>query len=472
MMRNGIPFGRVFGTELRVHVSWVLIVVLLVAVLGVGQIPDRYPLWPPAVGWIAAVITAAGFFLSVVVHEIAHIAVARRARAAPAAVLLLPFGAIAPVEAAAARPGSELAIAAAGPIASLVLGLGGSVLVEVVAGALPDAPGVGATAILEAAFLASLLAGLVGFVNLLPVYPLDGARMVRAIAWGVTGDAARAGRVAARFGRLTGYGIMFAGVLVALEGALPDGLIMVALGWVMRGSSIAIGRREQLDVLIEGITVGEVMDRDLPVIPPQVTLDTFADLIAGAGMITAIPVMAGDTLLGVVGLRDIRRIQRRRWETTRATEIMAGAERLPVLRPEDDLRPAVARLAQSGVDGLPVLAEGRLVGLLTRFGVGRALQERMTAARTAAAAAATATRPGPLGWLQGLPPAGAARGPRAGGSPDGGQADTPGGPAHNASSGPSDDSAGDAPDGVTPDHPGGTGADAPDDPPGRTEGQP
>lgn len=392
MIRDGIPFGRILGTELRVHVSWVLILGLLVAVLGVGQIPDRYPLWPPAVAWTVAAITAAGFFLSVVAHEVAHIAVAHRVRAAPRAVTLLPFGAVAPVEAAAGRPGWELAIAAAGPVTSLVIGLGGTVVVELVAGALPDAPGVGPTSILEAVFLASLLAGLVGFVNLLPVYPLDGARMVRAIAWGVTGDPARATRVAARVGRLTGYGIMFVGMLVALEGAVPDGLILVALGWVMRGSSIAIGQREQLEILIEGITVGEVMDRDLPTIPPQVTLDTFAELIAGA--VTAIPVMAGDRLLGIVGLRDIRRIQRRRWETTRATEIMADADRLPVLRPDDDLRPAVARLQQSGVDGLPVLAEGRLVGLLTRFGVGRALQERLTSARAAAAAARTG---GPMG---------------------------------------------------------------------------
>jgi len=379
MLLRGIPVARLLGTEIRVHLSWTLIVAFLVASLGAVDLPGRYPGWPAGVAWAVAVATGAGFFASVLLHELAHVAVGRRAGAAPASVTLLLFGGVAPVERGARSAAWEAAIAIAGPLVSIAIG--SAALGAAAAISPPRGTGVAAEAIGEALIVVGLLSCFVGLVNLTPVFPLDGSRLLRALAWQLTGEEGRGTRVAGMAGRLLGVGLMGGGVLLAFTGDLVDGFFLGMLGWFVRGSSGTLARQEVLEGLIADATVSDAMERDLPAVPPQVTLDTFAAVLSGPEGASLVRVMAGERLMGLVGRRELRRVGRSAWQRTQAAVAMTPADLLPTAAPDDGLRSAAARLQAAGGDGLPVIDDGRLVGILTRHGIGRVVHERSLQAR-------------------------------------------------------------------------------------------
>jgi len=380
VLTRGVPVARLMGTEIRVHLSWMLIAAFLVASLGAVDLPGQNPGWPGSVSWAVAIAAGAGFFTSVLLHELAHLAVARRANASPASVTLLLFGGVSPAERGARTAAWEAAIAIAGPAASL--GLGFAALVISAAISPPGASGVAAQAPGDALATVGLLSCFVGLVNLAPVFPLDGSRLLRAIAWQLTGDENRGTRAAGLAGRLLGIGLMASGVLLAVTGDLVDGLFVGVLGWFVRGSSGAQVRQEVLEELVAGATVGDAMERDLPAVPPQVTLDAFAAVLAGPESASLVRVMAGDRLVGLVGPRELRRAGRSAWRRTQAAVAMTPADLLPPTASGDALRPAAALLHAAGVDGLPVIDDGQLVGVLTRRGIGRLVHERSVQARS------------------------------------------------------------------------------------------
>jgi Zn-dependent protease/CBS domain-containing protein len=374
MLLRGVPVARLMGTEVRVHLSWALVAAFLVASLGAVDLPGRYPDWPAWVAWTVAVGASLGFFVAVLLHELAHLAMGRRAGVAPPSVTLLLFGGVGAAEGGAGSPPGEAAIAVAGPLASVATG----VAALAVAGALgaSAASSVAAQAAAEALAVVGLLSCGVGVANLAPVFPLDGSRLVRALAWQVTGEERRGTRIAAAAGRLTGVGLMGGGVVLAFSGDLVDGFFVGLLGWFVRGSSTAQVRREALEGLISDATVDEAMERDLPAVPPQVTLDTFAAVLAGQDAASIVRVMAGDRLVGLIGRRELRRVGRSAWKQTQAAVAMTPADLLPAAAPGEGLRSAASRLQAAGVEGLPVIDDGQLVGILTRYGIGRLLNER------------------------------------------------------------------------------------------------
>ncbi|MDA8237435.1 MAG: hypothetical protein M0T75_06070 [Chloroflexi bacterium] len=179
-------------------------------------------------------------------------------------------------------------------------------------------------------------------------------------------------------------GLWAAGIVVVALGDPVGGLALLLAGWFARAAVRAAARREALEALIVDLTVGEVMETTAVAVAPHATLDTFADAVGGAvdgtrGP-TVVRVMGDDRLLGLLGQRELARVPRRRWPVVRAGEAMVPASRLPVLAPGEALRPAAERLGASRAPGFPVVAEGRLAGVLTRMAVGRTLHERWLAA--------------------------------------------------------------------------------------------
>ena len=147
-------------------------------------------------------------------------------------------------------------------------------------------------------------------------------------------------------------------------------------GLVRQGcGSRASRRRDELEHLIAGVTVGEVMETEALVVAPQATLDTFGDSLDAQGATTVARVMRDDRLLGIVGMRELARVPRGRWQAVHAADAMSGADALPALAPGDALSPAADRLGASSASGFPVLDDGRIAGILTRLAVGRMLHE-------------------------------------------------------------------------------------------------
>jgi len=368
---NGIPIARIFGIEIRVHLSWV--VILAIITIGVNsELSAVRTGWQEELRWIVSGLVAILFFASVLAHELAHGVVAQRRGIQGGTVTMLFFGGTTSVPQEARRPGDEAAIASAGPIASMAIALA-CVAIWLIA---RSVTGTAAEAIGSAALILAALNLLLGLLNLLPVFPLDGGRLVRALAWRITGDEARASRVLARLSRFCGYAMVAGGLVAMVVGDTLDGVMLALSGWFLSSASRTLERRVAFEALLKGMHVDSVMETDLPEVSPHLTLDTFAAQYIDGGQQTSLPVIRDHLLLGLIGVAQLRRIKRKAWPTTRAEDVMISGAALPKLSPDDDLWPALDSLRRTGLDGLPVMRGTELLGILTRRAIVAAVQAR------------------------------------------------------------------------------------------------
>ena len=270
-------------------------------------------------------------------------------------------------------PRDEIRAALAGPLVSLVLGAG----LVAIALACSAIGGDVVRAIGEICLVVGVLNLVLGGVNLLPAFPLDGGRVIRAVGWGRTGDAAAGLRLSGRAGRWLGIALAALGVVMILTMDSIDGLMLALCGWFLVSSARAIERSAVVDDLLRGLHVRDVMERDVRGVPAAMTLDTFAEQILEMPG-RSIPVVDGPDLVGVLGEREVRRVRRSRWASTRARDLMTAAAGLPAIDPSMSLRAARDLLFRTGLDGLPVLESGALAGIVTRRGVAQAIHDEAT----------------------------------------------------------------------------------------------
>ncbi len=359
-MSGGIPVLRILGVEVRVSMVWIVLLALI-TVVGAQQAAFASPSLSPVIQWAIGVGVALLFFGSVIAHELAHALVGRR-RGVPSTSIVLGFiGGLAPLAIQADRPRDELVIAFAGPLVSFLIGivllLAGMLVGTVVPATAPVAGGLVVVAVLNL---------ILGLLSLVPAMPLDGGRVVRGLAWARTNDRDRASRATARVGRMTGWTILGVGIAAVLADFVTEGLIAIALGWLLNTGARTVERRLALEQLLRGVSVSEAMQRDVPFVGPNLTIDTFANRFEGPDAVTALPVVDEDRVVGVLGRKRLIRLGRRRFGRTRVDEIMAAPPQVPLLAPGDALWDAVELMNEAGLDGLAVADGGHLAGLVTR----------------------------------------------------------------------------------------------------------
>lgn len=367
----GIPIGRIFGIEIRVQLGWVF-VLAIVAYIAVGQLNAVDPTLEEGMAWALGAIVAIGFFISSVAHDLAHAIVARRRGIDVRSIGISFFGGATPLDPSSPDPGDDAAIAASGPIASLAVGalcLGGTAVVVAIDNQFTAAAGVLAVLV----FLNLIL----GLVNLVPAYPLDGGRIVRDLAWRRSGSERSGWRAAWQTGRVTGLVVIGIGVMYLVGQGDMTGAFIAMTGWFLVLSSNSVRDRIRLDDLVGPHVVRDAMEEAPVTVHPGLTIDTFAaQLLDVASPMTAVPVIEGSSVVGLLGLAQVRRIRRADWVTTRVGDVMAKPPKLSFLDPAEPLRVALERIFRTGLDGLPVLEDGRLLGVLTKRGIGRFLHDR------------------------------------------------------------------------------------------------
>ncbi len=369
---NGVPIARIAGFEIRLHVSW-LFVVAIVTVTVASRLTEFQPDVAPGITWAIGLIGSLGFLLTVIAHELGHAVVARR-DGATGRVLIIHFVGSTPIDDVASTPRTEAAVAIAGPLTSLIIGLA---LIGLAVASL--ALGTWAAPIADVFVIVGVLDVLLAGISVVPAFPLDGARLVRAAAWARTGSQRAGTKAAGVVGRYAGRVTQIAGLLIILVGETPTGIMVGLVGWFLVASARSVDRWLVLDDLLQGMSVGEAMEEGLSTISPQLTLDTFAAGVLDGTVMPALPVLHDDVLVGIIGLTQVRAVAKRNWPSTRTEDVMVGKPDMPTASPEDRLTDAVEQLRQSHLDGLPVLEDGTLRGVLTRRSIAALLHARAEA---------------------------------------------------------------------------------------------
>jgi len=371
----GVPIGRLFGIEIRVQLGWI-IVLALIAVIAVDELRTVEPTLSDATRWVVAGLVSLGFFCSAVIHDLAHALVARRRGVDVSSIAVSFFGGSTPLDPTAPAAAGELAAAVAGPVASIglavVLGL-----IGLTAGSLAGSAESPLNLVAALMGVLVVLNLILGGVNLVPAYPLDGGRIVRAAIWLRTGSERTGWLSAAATGRLAGILAVVVGLGAAVVGPTTTGAMIALSGWFLFLSARTISDRLKVDALIGGLHVEDAMERTPVTVQPGLTVDTLAaQLLDRESTMTAVPVVHDDLVVGMLGVREIRRLRPNKWSTTRVEDVMTKPPRLPIVAARDTLIAALERLQRAGLDGVPVLDGETLVGVLTRRSVGQLLHER------------------------------------------------------------------------------------------------
>jgi Zn-dependent protease/CBS domain-containing protein len=370
MPRYTLTLGRIAAIPIRVHWSWLVIVLIVVGIL--SQI--YMGVAPGAGAWILA--SAAGLLLciSVVLHELGHALAALCYRFSVRSITLFAVGGVAEIDAENTTPVQELLVAVAGPAVSLLLALlGGLVWWHSPWAALG----------LLALHLA-LTNGLMAVFNLLPGYPMDGGRVLHATLWFLTGDDLPAARVVSIVGRACGWGLIaIAIVYAALVGDSIGAAWMALVGYFLARSAAAGYRQLVLQRTLHGIAVADLMQRVSRAVAPDLPLDQFVGRFVLGQSDQGFPVLhppeqdEPQLLLGMMTLRDLRRFTFNEWALTRVGEAMTPVHRVPALAPEMAAREAFRTLLESGEEQLPVIQGGALLGMLRRRDLVKYIQMRL-----------------------------------------------------------------------------------------------
>ncbi len=360
LSRHAIPVGRILGIPIDLDPSWFLIFALLTWTLAVGYYPAEFKGWPVVEYWIAGGLTACLLYGSVLLHELGHSVVALRYRIPVRRITLFIFGGVAQIATEPPSAGAEFWVALAGPVVSFTL----AVLLTLAQPALAG----GSVLLALAKYLAYINGALVLF-NLIPGFPLDGGRILRAIVWGLTQNLRRATIIAGNVGRFIGYLFILFGVWQVLGGNLINGMWIAFIGWFLESAALAQIQFQAVHGLLTGHTVAESMSRGYPEIAGDAVLqELLDDHLLSQGRRSAV-VKAGDDILGLLTLHSLKEVPRAKWPTTTVAQAMIPMALVKWVRPDMDLDAALTEMDRDGVNQLPVIANGQIVGMLTREGL-------------------------------------------------------------------------------------------------------
>jgi Zn-dependent protease len=356
-MEGRLKILEVWGIPIAVHFSWLLVFGLVTWSLAGGYFPAEYPGWALAAYWLVGAVTSLAFFGSIVLHELGHSLIALRNGIPIRRITLFVFGGIAQIGREPDAPGVEFRIAIAGPLTSLGLA-------TLFAGAWLLARGVPLVAA-PAIWLARINFMVAAF-NLIPGFPLDGGRVLRALVWRWTGSARRATQTASFAGQLVAFGLIGFGILRVLGGDVLGGAWLVFIGWFLQNAAAASHAEAGLRELLGAATVAQVMTRECPRVPRDRTLDRLVhEEVLGAGRRCF--VVADDSRLqGLLTLHEIKAVPRERWGRVTVGDTMTPAEKLTAVSPQEDLLGALAKMDDARVGQMPVLTGGALVGMIDR----------------------------------------------------------------------------------------------------------
>ena len=358
MIGRTLRIGRIFGIELRLDYSWFVIFVLIAWSLARHYLPTTHPGWPTGVYWAIAAVTAMLFFTSVVAHELAHSLVAKAHRVPVRDITLFFFGGAAEITEEPKRARDELLMALAGPVTSLAIATFFGLLWRI---SLPFSQPLHALA----GWLARINVGL-GLFNLIPGFPLDGGRVLRATVWGITGNLKRATQIATGLGRIVAYGFVFWGIWQVFRGNWADGLWIASIGWFLENATTASYRQMAFRDMLAGHTAREVMMTDCPRIAPDLPLDVVAERIVLHSGRRCFPVAEDDRVLGLLTLHRIKRVPRAEWSITRVEQVMISRDELRTVRPDEELAVVFERMTSEDINQFPVMENGRLLGMVAR----------------------------------------------------------------------------------------------------------
>jgi Zn-dependent protease len=365
--KPGLKIGEVFGIPIYLHVSWFIIFVLIAPSLAL-QFGQKHPDWTTEIAWTIGIITSLLFFASVVIHELGHSIVALHYKLPVVSITLFVFGGLSSITRDPEKPSQEFNVALAGPLTSFLLALAFWGITRVTRNSMIYAPAV----LLAEANL------ILGLFNLVPGFPMDGGRLLRAGAWAATRDYGRATRIASRSGRLVAYAMILVGAWFALHDDLVDGLWLALIGWFLLTAANESNAQVAIREALTGLRALDVMSRELCSVSRDISLEEYGHEVLRTGRRCHL-VADGETLRGLMTVNALNHVPRDEWNMTSVQAAMLPLDRVRWAAPEEPVLHVLDRMQKEDINQMPVLQPEptpHVVGMVSRESILRVIQAR------------------------------------------------------------------------------------------------
>ena len=359
MFSDSVKLFSISGFEIKIDPSWLLIASLITWSLSQHYFPSVLPGHSTQTYVFVALTATLLFFASLILHELAHSLVARKMGVPVERITLFMFGGVAEMKAEPTSAKAEFWIALAGPVMSFVLAFGFWTLGKIIGLAVAD------SAVGEVVTYLAMINLMLAIFNLLPAFPLDGGRVLRAYLWNRGGDILKATETASKAGAVLAYALMFLGLVFLFQGAIVVGLWQILLGGFVLVAARSGYQQQLARSVFEGLVVGTLMNRSPVVASPDMRLSDFVNQILLHDRVNFVPVIENGVLLGHMDQALLAGIDRENWISTRVGDVFEGLDPATTVSPDTPVQDLLARIAETGQRKFLVTGDNRLLGVVT-----------------------------------------------------------------------------------------------------------
>ena len=367
-MRTSWSVGHLFGIDIRIDSSWVIIFAFVTWMLAGYYFPSQYANWPLWQYLLIGAMTSLLFFASVLIHELAHSLVALKQGEEVRSITLFILGGVAEIKDEPRKPSREFYMALVGPLSSLGIALVFLALwywLRTISQPL--------AALCRYLALINLI---LGIFNLIPGFPMDGGRILRAVVWKITGNLRRATRVASVTGQAVAFLMIVFGIWQILRGFFFNGMWIALIGWFIHSAATRGYQQVLMKDMLKDLRAKDLMNRDFETVSTNLSVQELVEDYVLKKKERAFLVSDAGDLQGIVCLEDIKTVAPERRASTRVKDIMTPREKLDTVSPDDNGNEVLSKLSSRNVHQIPVMEEGEVQGILCRGDVLRFLHLR------------------------------------------------------------------------------------------------
>jgi Zn-dependent protease/CBS domain-containing protein len=357
MFGKSIKLFSLFGFDVKIDISWLILAFLITWSLAQGLFPYYFKGLSSTTYWWMGIFGAIGLFVSIVFHELSHSLVARNFGLPIKGITLFVFGGVAHMEEEPPSAKAEFLMAIAGPVSSVVLGI----LFYILRSAGRIAWPLSVTGVLGyLAFINWILAGF----NLLPAFPLDGGRVLRSVLWKWKNNIGWATRIASRIGTLFGFVLIAMGVIQFFSGNLIGGIWWFMIGLFLQNAARMSYQQLMTRRALEGETVRNLMIADPITVAPSTKIEELVENYIYRHHYKMFPVVEGEKLVGCVTTRQLREIPKNQWSTKTVGEIAKACTKDNAIAPDTDVVKVLSLMNRTRNSRLMVVDGDKLIGLI------------------------------------------------------------------------------------------------------------
>ncbi len=364
MFSGSWQIARIRGIPLKLHFSWFVVFGLITWALATRYFPMVAPELPRATNWLRGAVAALLLFLSVLIHELSHSFVARHYKLPITSITLFIFGGVAQMKQEPSSPKIELQMAIAGPLSSYAIAIVFFLIYKLML------PFPGLKAIAFYLFQINLI---LATFNLIPGFPMDGGRVLRALLWRRSGDFISATRKASKTGQNIALFFIFFGIFSLLTGH-PNSVWFILIGWFLYTAAQSSYQQATVKDTLTGVKVRDVMVDEVVTVDAETPISYLVNNYFLRYGYSGFPVVDNRGVIGIISLKEIKGIERDKWHSLMARDVMQPIDNSLIISEGDDVSDILERMIQEDKGRLVVLREGRLTGLITRSGIAKYLQ--------------------------------------------------------------------------------------------------